>query len=148
MGGLSGAVLAGDTDFIEKCKVWRSRLGGDLYSAFPMLITALEGLDHALEIIPSWVMRAHEIATLLNALDKIHIEKPHTNGFLIYVEGDLKILNAKVEALNKQFGMSLFYRFSATEMSHIQKAELQVGSGSQEINNQEIVDYFKSLLSL
>ena len=148
IGGLSGAILAGDADFIEKCKVWRSRLGGDLYSAFPMLMTALEGLDHTLEKIPSWVERAHEIASLLNAMDRIHVEKPHTNGFAVYIEADLDKLNDNLDALNKKFNLSLTFRFVATEVKHIQTAELQVGSGAHEISNQEIVDYFKALLSL
>lgn len=146
IGGLSGAALAGDADFIEKCKVWRSRMGGDLYSAFPMLITTLEGLDHTLEKIPSWVERAHEIAKLLNEMDKVQVEKPHTNGFLVMVVGDLETLNNKLTMLNKRFNMVLMLRFDSTEVSDIQKAELQVGSGSHEISNQEIVDYFIQLL--
>jgi len=148
IGGLSGAALAGDAGFIEKCKVWRSRMGGDLYSAFPMLMTALEGLDHTLEEIPSWVKRAHVIAESLNKIDKVHVDMPHTNGFLVFVEADLDSLNKKLKALNKKFDMVLIFRFEATEVSHIQKAELQVGPAAQEISNQEVVGYFEALLSL
>lgn len=147
LGGLSGAVLTGNSAFIEKCKIWRSRLGGDLYSAFPMLVTALEGLDKYLDKIPSWVERAQKIASLLNKINKIQVDIPHTNGFLIFVEGDCKKLNKKSTKLNKEFGFSLFYRFVKTESEHVQKAELQVGIGAEEISNQEIVDYFNALLS-
>jgi len=146
IGGLSGAALAGDSEFIENCRVWRSRMGGDLYSAFPMLITALEGLDHSLKKIPSWVKRAHEIAEKLNALDKVHVDKPHTNGFLVFVEGSLEDLNSRIKALNEKFNMALIFRFEATEVSDVQKTEMQVGAGAQEISNQEIIDYFESLL--
>jgi threonine aldolase len=145
LGGLSGAVLAGDSEFIEKCKVWRSRMAGDLYSAFPMLITALEGLDNALDKIPTWVNRAHEIAYLLNKIKRVSVDKPHTNGFLVYIEGNLEKLNEKAEDLTNRHNLSLFYKIMSTEINHIQKVELQVGSGSEDITNQEIVDYFKQL---
>lgn len=147
LGGLSGAILAGDAEFIEKCKVWRSRIAGDLYSAFPMLITALEGLDNSLQHIPTWVIRAQEIAKQLNAIKGVNVETPHTNGFLVYVEGNLESLNEKAEALSIKLNLSLFFRLMPTEISHIQKAELQVGPGAEDINNQEIIDYFKQLLS-
>lgn len=147
LGGLSGAILAGDTDFIEKCKVWRSRMAGDLYSAFPMLITALEGLDNELIKISSWVVRAQEIAKLLNTLNKISVDKPHTNGFLVFIEGDLERLNQKADELSKKLNMSLFYKFMPTEVTRIQKIEMQVGPGSEEISNEEIMNYFKTLVS-
>jgi len=47
-----------------------------------------------------------------------------------------------MELLNKKFNMNLMSRFEATEISYIQKIELQVGSGSEEINDQEIIYYF------
>ncbi|MBL4659747.1 MAG: hypothetical protein JKY19_05280 [Alcanivoracaceae bacterium] len=147
LGGLSGAVLAGSEEFINSCKVWRSRLGGDLYSAFPMLLTALDGLDNKLTLIPDWVARAHEIATELDALNKVTVDTPHTNGFVVFVEGDIKTLNTKLKILNKKFDMSLAYGFRTTAVPHIQTAELQVGPGAEEISTREIVNYFKELVS-
>ncbi len=147
LGGLSGAILAGDADFIEQCKIWRSRLAGDLYSAFPMLITALEGLDNSLDEIPKFVIRAHEIAKILNNIKGVTVETPHTNGFLVYVEGNLQALNEKAQELTKKLNLSLFFRLMPTELIHIQKAELQVGPGSKDITNHEIVDYFMQLIS-
>jgi len=147
LGGLSGAILAGDTEFIEKCKVWRSRIAGDLYSAFPMLITALEGLDNELIKIPSWVIRAQEIAKLLNDIERIKVDKPDTNGFLVYVEGDLDKLNKKAKSLSEKLNLSLFFKLMRTEVNHIQKAELQVGPGADDISNQEVAEYFKQLIN-
>ena len=147
LGGLSGAVLAGSEEFINNCKVWRTRLGGDLYSAFPMLLTALDGLDNKLALIPDWVARAHEIATALNSIDKVTVDTPHTNGFLVFVEGDTETLNTKLKVLNEKFDMSLIYGFITTAVANIQTAELQVGPGAEEISTSEIVEYFKELVN-
>ncbi len=148
LGGIGGAVLTGDADFIEKCKVWRSRMGGDLYTAFPQLITALNGLDTQLGKIHLWVERAQEIAKVLDTINQVTVKTPQTNGFLVYVEGDLDKLNSRIKPLNEKFDASLLYQFKPTECSHIQKAEMQVGPAADEIPTQEIVDYFQSLVSL
>ena len=147
LGGMNGSVLTGTSEFIEQCKVWRKRLGGNLWSAFPMLITALEGLDNNLSKIPSWVERAHEIADDLAKIKGITVNKPQTNSFLIFVEGDKQTLNDKAKQLTQEIGINLFFAFNNTANSNIQVAELQVGAGSVEITNKEISNYFEELLS-
>lgn len=146
IGGIAGAMLAGSEQFINACKVWRSRMGGDLYSAFPMLMTALHGLDNRLPMIEDWVIRAHEIASALNGLENITVDRPHTNGFVVFVKGQLTELNNKKHKLDHQFNMSLTPGFTATASPDIQSAELQVGYGSLEISTDEIVQYFQQLL--
>ena len=146
LGGMNGSVLAGSSEFIEQCKIWRNRLGGNLWSAFPMLITALEGLDNNLQNIPLWVERAHEISQLLTTLDKVTVNTPQTNGFLIFVEGDNQALNNKAKVLTQEMGIHLFYAFNKTENPNIQSAEIQVGEGSVDIKNKEIYNFFFKLL--
>ncbi len=147
LGGMNGSLLAGTSEFIEQCKVWRKRMGGNLWSAFPMLITALEGLDNNLSEIPSWVERAHEIAKDLAKINGMTVNTPQTNGFLIFVEGDRQLLNDKAKQLTQEMGINLFFAFNNTANPNIQVAEIQVGVGSIEITNKEISHYFEQLLS-
>jgi threonine aldolase len=44
-GGLGGAVVAAQSDFIASLAAWKTRYGGDLYTAYPQAISALIGLD-------------------------------------------------------------------------------------------------------
>jgi threonine aldolase len=44
IGAIGGSLIAGDEEFINQCKIWRSRLGGDEWSQFPSLLTALDVL--------------------------------------------------------------------------------------------------------
>ena len=147
LGGMNGSVLAGTSEFIKQCEIWRKRLGGNLWSAFPMLITALEGLDNNLPKIPTWVDRAHEIAGDLAKIKGITVNKPQTNGFLVFVEGDKQLLNEKAKQLTQELEINLFFAFNNTANPNIQVAELQVGAGSVEITNKEISHYFEQLLS-
>jgi len=146
IGGMNGSVLAGDAKFIEQCKLWHNRLGGNLWSAFPMLITALEGLDNTLPNITSWIERAHEIASKLGKIDKITVNKPQTNGFLLFVEGNRDMLNEKSKELTQELGIHLFHGFKQTANPNIHATEIQVGASSVDISNDEIVTYFKMLV--
>lgn len=40
IGGIAGAILAGEQDFIEESKVWKRRHGGDLISLYPYYLSA------------------------------------------------------------------------------------------------------------
>jgi threonine aldolase len=145
IGGLSGAMLAGDEDFINQCYLWRKRMGAELFSAFPMLITALEGLDKNLHTIPQMVERAIDIAAALNSIDNFQVDVPHTNGFLIFVKAPLAQLNKKILALKSSLKMKLINDFVPTAISNIQSTEIQIGVAAEQLTNQQIIDYFKAL---
>lgn len=145
IGAIGGAVLAGEADFIESCKVWRNRLGGNCFTSFPMIIGALDGLDNRLEQIPEFVVRAHEIAKLLQQFDQLEINTPQTNAFFVFLEGDINALSDKAKRLDKKMGITLFSRFNSFPNTHKHMIELQVGAGHHQISDQEIVDYFTSL---
>ncbi len=55
LGGLGGAMVAGTPDFIDALQVWKSRYSGNLFTAYPYAIAALDGLDHLLPRLPEFV---------------------------------------------------------------------------------------------
>ncbi|ONI90979.1 threonine aldolase [Saccharothrix sp. ALI-22-I] len=65
--GTGGAVLATDADFAAEARVWRRRLGGDVYDAWPLALVALHGLDTLLPRLPSHRDHAIAIAAAINA---------------------------------------------------------------------------------
>ena len=146
LGALGGAVLAADEDFIEQCKVWRTRFGGNSYSLFPFIITALEGLDNRHQKIPEYVIRAKAIAKQLSCFSELEVPEPQTNGFFVFVSGDKESLNLKAEKLTESMGIKLFN--SVTEFPNTQKlmVEIQVGACHEKITNDEIGEYFAEWL--
>lgn len=147
LGAMGGAVLAGETNFIELCKVWRSRLGGNFFTYFPMIIGALDGLDNRLKRIPEFVLRAKKIATLLKSFPQLEVNTPQTNGFFIFIEGDIDELTRKSIQLNQAMGIKLFNQLSSFPNTKKLMIEIQVGANHESISDQEIVDYFRSLCS-
>lgn len=147
IGAIGGAILAGEADFIQSCKLWRSRLGGNSFTSFPMVISALDGLDKRLKQIPGFVLRAKEIARLLENFDRLEVNTPQTNGFLVFLEGNIDELNHKAKQLNKKMNLALFSQISTFPNTHKHMIEIQVGADHATISNQEVVDYFTSLFS-
>src|SRR5439155_3651339 len=55
---ISGAVLAGEPDFVEHARIWRDRLGGDPARLWPMALSAERGLDELLPRMAEFAERA------------------------------------------------------------------------------------------
>ena len=147
LGGLGGAILAGEQDFIEECKVWRSRFAGDHFTSFPQIISALDGLDSKHSHIPELVARAKEVAECLSNIEGLSVLEPQTNGFLVFLSGDVEHLNRRADELNQTMGMKLFRAVDVYPNSQDSMVELQIGHQHQQISTNEIKRYFESLLS-
>ncbi len=145
LGGMSGALLAGDADFLNQCKVWRDRLGSNMWTAFPTLITALQGMDNNLNQISSWVKRAKEIAIALQAVDGLIIEVPQTNGFQIKIKANIYQLNNRLKTISKQMEISPCKPFVKVPNNKLLFTEIQVGAQHAQIRTQELVQFFKKL---
>ena len=151
LGAMGGAVLAGNESFIEQCKVWRTRLGGDHYTLFPFVITALDGLDQYLSQFNGLFLRAKEIATALTAVESISVPIPQTNGFHIHLtktftQEQLNQLNHDANKLNEEKGIKLFSAITVCPYSKFPMIEMQVGHQHSAISTEEIFNYFKELL--
>lgn len=147
LGGIGGAILAGEYDFIEQCKLWRTRFAGDHFTSFPQIISALDGLDNKRPKINALVERAKEVAKALSSLSALTIPEPHTNGFLVLLKGDKNELNQEVKSLTEQTGLTLFREFNYYPNSTDLVAEIQIGHAHEQITTDEIVDYFEVLVS-
>lgn len=147
LGGMGGAVLAGKTDFIQNCKIWRTRLAGDSYTAFPFLVTALEGLDNNLSKIPEGVERAYQIAKILKGFPQLTVDTPQSNGFFIFLDGDKSLLNQRADQISESMQLKLFKSITEFPYSERLMAEIQVGTGFEQISDHEIVEFFTRLLA-
>jgi threonine aldolase len=67
IGGIAGAILAGDPDFIAQSKVWKKRHGGDLISLYPYIISADYYFDQRSHKMEQYWEEAKELAELFNS---------------------------------------------------------------------------------
>ncbi|MFD1032294.1 threonine aldolase family protein [Metaplanococcus flavidus] len=87
IGGIAGAILAGDEDFIKESKVWKKRHGGDLISLYPYIFTA----DYYFELrkgrMADYYAWAKELAVKYNSCEGITTlpELPVSNMFHVHI---------------------------------------------------------------
>jgi threonine aldolase len=148
LGAMAGGVIAGDRDFIDSLLPWRSRFGGDLFTVFPYVLSALWGLDHYLPRISEFHNRAKELSVSFKNTfgEKSLPNEVQTNGFLI----DLPIKPCELEKRVLDFAtyerVWLCDRIFNVNDSHISRIEIQVGDALDDWTNQELVTTIAGLI--
>jgi threonine aldolase len=142
LGGLGGAMVAGSQSFIGSLQVWKTRYGGNLYTAYPYAIAALDGLEQLAPRQGEFVDRARALAAGLRAIPDliVHPDPPHTNAFQVWLPGTpsaLVQLHRKFAADNHFW---LFDGFSEAPLSGHAMAEIQIGPASDQYTIEQAVD--------
>lgn len=71
IGGIAGAILAGDQDFITQATTWKRRYGGDLISLYPYIISADYYFELRSHKMQQYYEDAKELAELFNSCHAI-----------------------------------------------------------------------------
>ncbi|MGC5325494.1 threonine aldolase family protein [Brevibacillus sp. SYSU BS000544] len=66
IGGIAGAILAGDEAFIKESKIWKRRHGGDLISLYPYIISADHYFEQNVHKMGQFYSDAKELAEMFN----------------------------------------------------------------------------------
>lgn len=149
LGGLSGCVLAGSKDFIEETRVWKTRLGGNMFTVFPYVLAALAGLHHHLPKMEAYVARAREVGTALARIPGVLIvpDPPQTNAFQIYLPASGQELQKAAEKLAEEERVWLFNAFEETQFPRLTMAEITMGDAAEQWTTEEIVAALKAFLN-
>jgi threonine aldolase len=148
LGGLGGALVAGSTAFIASLAAWKTRYGGDLYTAYPQAISALIGLDLQLPRMPDYVARARALAQGLQSLPDILLQPqiPHGNAFQIWMPGDPAALADRHRAFARAHKVWLFGGFQPTTLASHAMAEIVIGDGSDQYSIEQAVGWIGAFL--
>ena len=132
LGGMGGCVLAGSEDFVAAAKPWRTRLGGDMPTIFPYVITALDGLHHHLPRMPEYYAHACAIAAAITGWPGLapFPEQPHGNSFRILFDVAPDRLEAAATKVAQDSGTWLANAFHSTGLPRQSFLELVVGEAT------------------
>ncbi|WP_314586484.1 beta-eliminating lyase-related protein [Paenibacillus terrigena] len=88
IGGIAGAILAGDSDFIDTSKVWKRRHGGDLISLYPYILSADYYFQQRVGKMQQYHEDAKALAGLYNACHGIATRpvEPVSNMFHVHID--------------------------------------------------------------
>ena len=148
LGAAAGGVIAGNNEVIEQLKPWRSRLAGDLFTAFPYVLTSLWGIEHYLPRIFEFNERAQTLSTIIKEkIGEKAIPNPiQNNGFLVELPISPKELEEKALKIAEKDKIWLFDRIYKTERD-TSRFEIQVGDALDDWTNEEYVEKLASLLN-
>lgn len=141
LAGLGGAMVAGSRPFVDSLRVWKTRYGGDLVTAFPQAISALDGLESLAPRLPQFVERARALASALTDITGliVHPEPPHTNAFQVWIPGTVSALTECHRQFADEHKMWLFDAFSEAPLDGHAMAEIQIGPASDHYTIEQAV---------
>lgn len=146
LGGIAGAVLAGNEDFIEQSKVWKRRYGGDLISLYPYIINARFCLNKRMDKMETYWEYAQAAAEGFNRIDGIETipKVPVCNMFHIYFDVSKKDAEDIFSKIIEKHNLSMVPYIQELSPSKC-KSELSFGDNYKSIPQELIIEAFKEL---
>jgi threonine aldolase len=143
LGGLGGAILAGPEEHIRSLGVWKTRYAGNLFTAFPYAIAALDGLDKHLPRMKGYVERARRLAVRLQERHPgaIHPCRPQTNAFQILLKGTPADLHQGNRDFAGRHGVWLFNAFVEAPQDGWTIGEIVIGDAADHYDDAEAADW-------
>lgn len=109
IGGIAGAILAGDEAFSNESKVWKRRHGGDLISLYPYILSADYYFKQRLHKMEQYYEQAKELAGLYNQCHNVATKplEPVSNMFHVHFDMPKEKLERILMTIYKETGIGL-----------------------------------------
>jgi threonine aldolase len=146
--GISGALLAGDEDFVEHARVWRDRLGGNTRAAWPMAMAGERGLDEVLPRMSEFQQRARALAAALAGVSGVRVvpDPPQTPMFHVHLAVSAAMALEQANLLAEKTGIRLFSRANRAADPSRCSFEVSVNAQFDDINHDEFVELVTSVV--
>ncbi len=150
LGGLSGAMLLGSEAFIEELRPWKSRLAGNVYTLYPFVLSAFQGLREQLPRMADYRIRARTLAARLAQVPAWQVtpEPPATNSFQLHLPAKPEALREAMLAMAREQGFWLGARAVASQkIPDGAMVEVVVGNAAQDWTDDEVVTRWQQAVS-
>jgi threonine aldolase len=146
IGGIAGAILAGDKVFTEESKVWKRRHGGDLISLYPYIISSDYYFDQRVHKMEQYYEEAKELAGLFNqshAVSTLPLE-PVSNMFHVHFNVPKEKLEPILVGIYEETGIGLTSYLTETSENAC-NYEVSMGDNYAHIPKEELRKVLKML---
>ncbi|MBB6669553.1 threonine aldolase family protein [Cohnella nanjingensis] len=146
VGGIAGAILAGDEAFAARSKVWKRRHGGDLISLYPYILSADYYYSRTAHKMAQYYEEAKELAALYNACSGVATKPsvPVSNMFHVHVRLPKEQLESILLSIceNTGIGMSSYVAAAGEDASCF---EVSIGDRYAGVPKDALRQAFRSL---
>ncbi|MBT2695508.1 beta-eliminating lyase-related protein [Bacillus sp. ISL-55] len=146
IGGIAGAILAGEAGFISESKVWKRRYGGDLISLYPYIISADHYFDQKSHKMPEYYENAKELAGFYNSCHNVTTlpQIPVSNMFHVHFPHSKEKIETILVEVIRETGVGIINHLKATGESSCY-FEVSIGDRYQEIPKTAVKNAFLQL---
>ena len=150
IGALTGAMLLGETDFIDESRIWLRRFGGNLYQLHPFVASAAMRFDDALARMPEYFKQTTQICEILKHIEGFLIcpNPPQVNMFHLYINSTPEKLTAARDKIAEDDKIWATNNFSPTVLDNLSYTEIYVGENAVNMSDEEIFEAFSKLKRL
>lgn len=151
LGGLAGCVLAGSEAFIQATAPWQTRMAGNLFTAYPYVLSALQGLRTQLRHMPAYRQRAAALAPQLAAQAGwcVSPRQPQVNAFQLHLPADPERLREAMLEVARRDGFWLGARAVASHLvAGGAMVEVVIGDAATGWTDEEAVTAWRAALAL
>ena len=150
IGALTGAMLLGDTGFIDQARLWRRRMGGTLYHLSPMVASAAMQFDARLALMPALLQRARALAAALTPVPGLRVdpERPHVNMMHLWFDAGVDAVQDARDTVAAESGCWLFGGVREADAPGWSRAELYVGDALLDLSDEQVLPLFRRLTAL
>jgi threonine aldolase len=109
IGGIAGAILAGDIAFTDESKIWKRRHGGDLISLYPYIISADYYFDQRIDKMNQYYEEAKEFARYFNQCHGVSTKPliPVSNMFHVHFDAPKEEMEMILASIYEETGIGL-----------------------------------------
>lgn len=146
IGGVAGAILAGDAAFTEESKVWKRRYGGDLISLYPYIISAEYYFDQRVNKMEQYYTEAKELAALYHHCQAVTTlpEVPVSNMFHVHAAVPKEQFESAVISVCEETGIGITHYVKETGANSCYY-EVSIGDRYGAIPKEELRNAFRLL---
>jgi len=149
LGGLAGCVLAGSSEFLAKVAPWKSRLAGNVFTVFPYVLSAFEGLRTQLPRMPAYRERARALAARLASEPgwRVLPEPPQVNAFQLHLPGGPDALRAAMLDVARDSKFWLGATCVASVLPGHGMIEINIGDAADDWRDDELVAHLRGVVA-
>jgi threonine aldolase len=146
IGGIAGAILAGEQSFTDQSKVWKRRHGGDLISLYPYILSADYYFDQKIGKMKQYYDEAKTLAGYYNQCQGISTKplEPVSNMFHVHFHGSKEDIESILVEIYKETGIGLTGNVREVNQTTCY-SEISIGDLFSKIPKLEVEKVFKLL---
>ena len=150
IGAFAGAMLVGETAFVEHARLWRRRMGGTLYHMSPMVAMAAMHFDARIALMPALYRRALAFASELGRVARLRVNPkvPQANMLHVHFDAPAEAVLQARDALAEESGCWLFDNVRPTDVPGWSVTEIYVGDRLLKVDDARVGALFERLCAM